>query len=64
MVRVSGWGKWEDGGNSVSTVLREVEIPIADDTDCSGFYGINFDTKICTSVEGHRGTCNVSAKEA
>ena len=60
-VMASGWGKDSDSASGVSSVLREVVIPIADDSVCRTAYPTtNFDKKICISALGGHGTCNVS----
>ena len=50
--RVLGWGDTEDGGDQ-SQDLREVDLPIVDDSTCEAAYGSEFfaDTMFCAGYE-------------
>lgn len=55
---VVGWGSKEYGGPSTKT-LREVTLPVWNNTDCSAAYSINFnDTVLCAGYrDGSGDTC-------
>lgn len=56
---VSGWGLDSDSSNTVSPVLREVQVPVIPNAVCSlaFFGGINSDI-MCTSGTDGKGSCN------
>ena len=54
-----GWGKDSDSSDGISSVLREVDVPIMDNSECNDVYGNINDGHICVDSTGGRGTCNV-----
>lgn len=54
----SGWGYYSDASQTVSNVLRYVNLPIVSNTICSTTYGTEFvrDSHICVSGANGRGT--------
>lgn len=57
--RISGWGLNSDFSDSVSPVLREVDVGVIGNFLCNIYYfgGIRR-TNICTSGGGGRGSCS------
>ena len=60
IAKAIGWGKDADDADWISTVLREVDIPIMDHLDCNAAYGAVPDNTICTDGSGGKGVCGVS----
>jgi len=57
IAKAIGWGKDADDADWISTVLREVDIPIMDHLDCNAAYGAVPDNTICTDGSGGKGVC-------
>ena len=60
IAKAIGWGKDADDADWISTVLREVDIPVMDHFDCNAAYGAVPDNTICTDGSGGKGVCGVS----
>jgi secreted trypsin-like serine protease len=60
MVTLTGWGKDSDSAGGISSVLREVTVPIQAYSKCSGVYGNlwNEDYLVCVDTAGGKGSCN------
>ncbi|XP_017775144.1 PREDICTED: transmembrane protease serine 9-like [Nicrophorus vespilloides] len=56
--RGSGWGKIGDAENTISPVLRKVDLTVISNRDCNAAYGVITDTQICSAGEGSKGPCN------
>ena len=60
IVTTIGWGQESDSSSGISSVLREVDVPIMSNSDCDAVYGNVNDGHICIDSTGGKGTCSVS----
>ena len=60
IVTTIGWGQDSDSSSGISSVLREVDVPIMSNSDCDAVYGNVNDGHICIDSTGGKGTCSVS----
>ena len=55
----SGWGKPTDSAESISDVLREVTLPVGDNSVCNWYYlGVIQDTHLCADGADGKSTCS------
>ena len=59
IVTTIGWGQDSDSSSGISNVLREVDVPIMDNSACDAVYGNVNDGHICIDSTGGKGTCSV-----
>ncbi|XP_056633937.1 brachyurin-like [Diorhabda sublineata] len=56
---VSGWGRPFDGARGISSVLREVDVPVITNSWCNLKYlGVVGDGQVCVSGSDGKSTCN------
>ena len=60
IVTTIGWGQDSDSSSGISSVLREVDVPIMSNSDFDAVYGNVNDGHICIDSAGGKGTCSVS----
>jgi len=58
IVTTIGWGQDSDSSSGISSVLREVDVPIMSNSDCDAVYGNVNDGHICIDSAGGKGTCS------
>merc|ERR1712223_1933465 len=58
IVKAVGWGKDSDDADWISTVLREVDVPVMDNFECNDIYGIVNEGNICTDGSNGKGVCS------
>jgi secreted trypsin-like serine protease len=55
----SGWGLPSDGAETISDVLRSVQVPVGANSGCNLYYfGVIQDTHLCTASDGGKSTCS------
>lgn len=56
--RVSGWGLTDGDSDSLSDVLRYIDVKVISNADCAAIYGDIPNGILCTSGEQGTGSCN------
>ena len=60
-VTATGWGKLSDASFTKADRLNFVkDLPVMENSECDGYYGIITDGHLCIDSTGGHGVCNVS----
>ncbi|XP_037799897.1 chymotrypsin BII-like [Penaeus monodon] len=54
----TGWGRPADSADGISSVLRQVDVPVMASEDCDKVYGIIGEGQVCVDTTGGQGTCH------
>ncbi|XP_069970812.1 brachyurin-like [Penaeus vannamei] len=54
----TGWGRQSDTAAAISSVLRQVDVPVMESEDCDKIYGIVGEGQVCVDSTGGQGTCH------
>jgi len=54
--QISGWGRFSDSSNSISSFLRDVTVPIMSNAQCTFWRPPT--TQVCVNTSGGKSSCN------